>query len=39
VRNVGDVEPPFANIEEGYDTQTSDPTGRFYYASIRKKFW
>jgi outer membrane receptor protein involved in Fe transport len=37
--NVGDVEPPFANIEEGYDTQTADPTGRFIYASLRKKFW
>jgi hypothetical protein len=37
--NVGDVDPPFANIEEGYDTSTADPTGRFYYASIHKKFW
>ena len=37
--NVGDVEPPFANVEEGYDTQTSDATGRFIYASIRKRFW
>ena len=39
VLNVGDVEPPFANLEEGYDTQTGDPTGRFIYASIRKRFW
>ncbi len=39
VLNVGDVEPPFANVEEGYDTQTGDPTGRFIYASIRKRFW
>ncbi len=37
--NVGDVDPPFANIEEGYDTQTADPTGRFIYASVRKRFW
>ena len=37
--NVGDVEPPFANATEGYDTQTADPTGRFIYASLRKKFW
>ena len=37
--NVGDVDPPFANIEEGYDTQTADATGRFIYASLRKKFW
>ncbi|MEO7318828.1 MAG: TonB-dependent receptor [Chthoniobacteraceae bacterium] len=37
--NVGDVDPPFANIEEGYDTTTADATGRFIYASLRKKFW
>ncbi len=37
--NVGDVRPPFANVEEGYDTATGDPTGRFIYASIRKRFW
>ena len=39
VLNVGDVEPPFANLTEGYDTQTADATGRFIYASIRKTFW
>jgi iron complex outermembrane receptor protein len=37
--NIGDVQPPFSNIEEGYDTATADPTGRFIYASLRKKFW
>ena len=37
--NVGDSQPPFSNIEEGYDTATADPTGRFIYASLRKKFW
>jgi iron complex outermembrane receptor protein len=37
--NVGDADPPFSNIEEGYDTSTADPTGRFVYASLRKKFW
>jgi iron complex outermembrane receptor protein len=37
--NVGDADPSFSNIDEGYDTSTADPTGRFYYASIRKKFW
>ena len=36
--NVGDVEPPFSNLTEGYDTATGDPTGRFIYASIRKRF-
>ena len=38
-QNVGDVEPPFANAVEGYDTATADATGRFIYASLRKKFW
>jgi iron complex outermembrane receptor protein len=37
--NVGDAQPPFANVEEGYDTATADATGRFIYASIRKRFW
>ncbi len=37
--NVGDAQPPFSNIEEGYDTQVADPRGRFVYASLRKKFW
>ena len=37
--NVADVEPPFSNTTEGYDTATGDATGRFIYASIRKRFW
>jgi iron complex outermembrane receptor protein len=37
--NLGDVEPPFSNIEEGFDTATADATGRFVYASLKKKFW
>lgn len=37
--NVGDVDPPFSNVEEGYDPATADATGRFIYASIRKRFW
>ena len=37
--NVGDNEPPFANVNEGYDPQTASATGRFLYASIRKRFW
>ncbi len=36
--NVGDVEPPFSNLTEGYDTATGNSTGRFIYASIRKRF-
>ena len=39
VINVADSEPPFANIEEGYDPQTADARGRFVYASIKKSFW
>jgi len=37
--NVGDVDPPFSNIEEGFDTSTASPLGRFVYASLRKKVW
>ena len=37
--NAGDAQPPFANLSEGYDPQTADATGRFIYASLRKKFW
>ena len=39
VLNVGESQPPFSNIEEGYDTKTAVPDGRFVYASLRKKFW
>ncbi len=39
VLNAGNSEPPFANADFGYDPQTADPTGRFLYASLRKKFW
>ncbi len=37
--NVGDCDPPFLNGLEGYDPQNADASGRFFYASLRKKFW
>jgi outer membrane receptor protein involved in Fe transport len=37
--NVGDCDPPFLNVTEGYDAQVADAAGRFIYASVRKKFW
>jgi iron complex outermembrane receptor protein len=42
VRNVMDRDPPFTRqtqaFQVGYDPALSDPTGRFYYASIRYRF-
>jgi iron complex outermembrane receptor protein len=38
VNNVADEDPPFANLFEGYDTATADPSGRFYYVALRKRF-
>ena len=38
VNNVADEDPPFANLTDGYDSSLADPSGRFYYVSLRKKF-
>jgi iron complex outermembrane recepter protein len=38
VNNVADEDPPFVNLTEGYDTSAFDPSGRFYYVAITKKF-
>ena len=41
INNVADVAPPFAaNISEplGYDPAYADPTGRFFYGEITRRF-
>lgn len=38
VNNVADENPPYADATEGYDTVEGDPTGRFYYIELEKKF-
>src|SRR6195256_3424808 len=40
MNNVFDEQPPFvsAAFENGYDEQTANPKGRFWYAAIKKKF-
>lgn len=42
VKNVLDTDPPFTrqaqSFQVGYDPALADPTGRFYYASIRYRF-
>jgi outer membrane receptor protein involved in Fe transport len=41
VNNVWDTQPPFTADESdtlGYDPDYADPTGRFIYAEITKKF-
>jgi iron complex outermembrane receptor protein len=41
-KNIFDRDPPFTRQENsfqvGYDPSLADPTGRFYYASIRYRF-
>lgn len=41
VQNLLDEDPPFSDYSGdngGYDTAWGDPRGRFFYASINKKF-
>lgn len=38
INNLGDVRPPFADSLTGFDTQTTNPFGRFYYVQLEKKF-
>jgi iron complex outermembrane receptor protein len=42
VKNVLDREPPYTrqnnSFQIGYDPSLADPTGRFYYASVRFRF-
>jgi iron complex outermembrane receptor protein len=42
VKNLFDTDPPFTrqaqSFQVGYDPALADPTGRFYYASVRYRF-
>ena len=38
INNIGDVRPPFADTLAGFDTQTTNPFGRYYYIEFEKKF-
>ena len=38
INNVGDVRPPFSDTAPGFDTQTTNPFGRYYYIELEKKF-
>jgi iron complex outermembrane receptor protein len=38
INNLGDVRPPFSDTLAGFDTQTTNPIGRFYYVQLEKKF-
>ena len=42
VKNLFDTDPPFTrqaqSFQVGYDPALADPTGRFYYASLRYRF-
>ena len=38
INNVFDTPPPFADTFFGYDPQTANPIGRFFYFELEKKF-
>jgi iron complex outermembrane receptor protein len=38
INNIGDVRPPFSDSLAGFDTQTTNPFGRYYYVELEKKF-
>ncbi len=38
INNIGDVRPPFSDTFAGFDTQTTNPFGRYYYIQFEKKF-
>ena len=38
INNIGDVRPPFSDSLAGFDTQTTNPFGRYYYIELEKKF-
>jgi iron complex outermembrane recepter protein len=38
INNLGDVRPPFSDTLAGFDTQNTNPIGRFYYVQLEKKF-
>ncbi len=38
INNVFDTPPPFADTFVGFDPQTANPIGRFFYFELEKKF-
>jgi iron complex outermembrane receptor protein len=38
INNIFDTPPPFADTFVGYDPQTTNPIGRFFYFELEKKF-
>src|SRR5271165_6197425 len=38
INNVFDTSPPFADTFVGYDPQTANPLGRYFYFELEKKF-
>ena len=38
INNVFDTPPPFADTFVGYDPQTANPIGRYFYFELEKKF-
>ena len=38
INNIFDTPPPFADTFVGYDPQTANPIGRFFYFELEKKF-
>jgi iron complex outermembrane receptor protein len=38
INNIFDTNPPFANINQGYDPTSANPIGRFFYMQLEKKF-
>jgi len=38
INNVFDTSPSFADTFVGYDPQTANPIGRYFYFELEKKF-
>lgn len=38
INNLGDVRPPFADVTIGYDVETTNGIGRFFYFQLEKRF-
>jgi hypothetical protein len=38
INNICDARPPFADTFFGYDPQTANPIGRYFYFELEKKF-
>jgi iron complex outermembrane recepter protein len=38
INNLFDASPPFADNFQGYDAQTANPLGRYFYVELERKF-